>query len=246
MRAVLYPKCGPEAWATAEGVRPSPNIVQFKFRIWDLVNGGGVPPGKTIAYQVLSSDFAGHQDIVPKHGLVQETPIPEFAVGNAPGPHAANAPNELAESGSRNTGANAASAASSSGASGSSGFPTGWIVVVFILVALVAGFFGFAAPRVLARRRRSISQAPAREEVDQMAHAGVGLPDGGPSKSMTTSAAHTADASDAAGAVGPSERDPFAEGWPIDALNARQEGSSHPKPPEHREGEGPGVHAPDA
>jgi hypothetical protein len=215
LRAVFYPKCGPAVWSTAEGKKLASNIVEFRLRIWDLVNGGGVVPGKPFSYSLWAQDMQGNQETVPAQGLIQETAIPASWHGAAlVGGSSVN--NELAAAGngggaSTDAGAGATHVDKTANARKASS-PAGWIAIGVILGALLAG----AVFLVMQRRRlvwvdaRQVREADSGYTPSWTPHDnGSPRPEGAPQPEETSR-------SFSAPAQGAPVWTPQSEGWPID------------------------------
>lgn len=160
LRATLYPKCGPAAFATADATKPSDNVVEFQFRTVDLVDAGMVP-AKPVAYMVRASDMDGKIDTVPDQGLVQQSPLPKPSIPGQQTGGGGSVTNELAQSGTKSgsgaapneladSGVRQQSAASRGGGASDAhkAFPVAWIVI-----GVIGGLMAGVVIVLLAQRR---------------------------------------------------------------------------------------------
>ena len=84
LRAELYGECGQETWATADA-RLTSNSIEFSLPLIDLVEGGGLQPGRDYSYRVTTQDSGGAEDTVPEEGLAvhEDVPAPTPRPGSA-------------------------------------------------------------------------------------------------------------------------------------------------------------------
>lgn len=175
LRAVLYPKCGAEAWSTNDATKPAGNVVELTFPMRDLVNGMGFKPDSPVSYRLTMTDKRGQKDIAPDAGLVRlmglspvptEPPVRQvFSVGPPSGEALSGGQplNELALSGPQ---ASAAPHNDDNGPANAvekkAGVPMG-----IVIGALAAGFL-LGAGVVVASRRKHVpgGETPVPVSVD--------------------------------------------------------------------------------
>jgi len=170
LRAEFYPKCGGFVWSTAEARKPAPNVVEFSLLIRDLINGGGVVPGRPFGYRVETEDFNGRTDWIPDRGVIRQAPLPHMSVaeltGRAAGPGERSS-TEAARSASESSGKPATSDWLGGHFAVLGGLPIVWLLLLtLVIVAVGAVVWRRASRRLFPSPQREPESSIARPDID--------------------------------------------------------------------------------
>jgi len=154
LRASFYPKCGGFAWSTAEAQKPAPNIVQFSLLLRDLINGGGVVPGKPLSYRVEAEDNFGHTDWIPERGLISQTTLPHLSAPELEGRVAGPGEKPAQEAKPEGNGDKGVAGFFSHRFAALGGLPVAWLFLLTLLIVVAAwGVWGRISRRFLSEPR---------------------------------------------------------------------------------------------